>query len=59
MDHTEDNGFIVGPDTQEAEFRGVVQAAADPALEPLTEEDLHDVFVTVCFGSFVSGTLSH
>lgn len=46
-DGEKDQGFSVGPDTSEEEFRSIMAANADDAVKALSDQDLHVVFKSV------------
>lgn len=43
----EDKGFVVGPETTEDEFREVLKACEDPAVDGLQTEEVQTVFAAV------------
>lgn len=46
-DSEETQGFSVGPNTTEKEFKAIIKGKADDAANALTNEDLHIIFNTV------------
>lgn len=47
-------GFAVGPETTEDEFRNVIKANADDAVNTLSSEDLRIIYRAVCVCLFFS-----